>query len=161
LALRHGTRRAEISNDWYRLLRTRRERPISRAAERFTTLPHFSVSSAMILPKSAGELGNTFPPKSAIRRFSLGSSFLRRGAKRNPAKGKHDLRGIAKANHAFSMYFPVRSRASVAEKFFFQHAPWPLQKQAIANGEEMSRLSSVLGACCLNHRLRPRPTRRG
>jgi hypothetical protein len=30
-----------------------------------------------------------------------------------------------------------------------------------ANGEQMSRLSSVLGTCCSNHRLRPRPTRRG
>ena len=30
-----------------------------------------------------------------------------------------------------------------------------------ANGEQTSRLSSVLGACCWNHRLRPRPTRRG
>jgi hypothetical protein len=30
-----------------------------------------------------------------------------------------------------------------------------------ANGEQMSRLSSALGACFPNHRLRPRPTRRG
>ena len=29
------------------------------------------------------------------------------------------------------------------------------------HGEQMSRLPSVLGACCSNHRLRPRPTRRG
>jgi hypothetical protein len=33
------------------------------------TLPHFSVSSAMNLPKSAGEPGNAIPPRSASRAF--------------------------------------------------------------------------------------------
>src|SRR4029077_1297621 len=38
------------------------------------TLPHFSVSSAMNLPKSAGDNANTVPPKSGIRAFILGSA---------------------------------------------------------------------------------------
>src|SRR6516162_244230 len=38
------------------------------------TLPHFSVSSAMSLPKSAGEPGSTVPPRSASRALILGSS---------------------------------------------------------------------------------------
>src|SRR5262245_28782957 len=38
------------------------------------TLPHFSVSSAMSLPKSAGESASTSPPRSASRVFSLGSA---------------------------------------------------------------------------------------
>ena len=37
------------------------------------TLPHFSVSSAMSLPKSAGEPGSTVPPWSASRAFMFGS----------------------------------------------------------------------------------------
>src|SRR5215468_4057837 len=37
------------------------------------TLPHFSVSSAMNLPKSAGEPANTVPPSSARRLLSAGS----------------------------------------------------------------------------------------
>src|ERR1700680_4776266 len=36
------------------------------------TLPHFSVSSAMNLPNSAGEVGNTTPPRSASRAFVTG-----------------------------------------------------------------------------------------
>ena len=36
----------------------------------FTTLAHFSVSSAMSLPKSAGETTSGVPPKSASRAFS-------------------------------------------------------------------------------------------
>src|SRR5215468_430069 len=39
-----------------------------------TTLPHFSVSSAMNFPKSAGELGSAVAPKSANRAFILGSA---------------------------------------------------------------------------------------
>src|SRR5262245_31328349 len=35
------------------------------APENLTTLPHFSVSSAMSLPKSVGKPGSTVPPKSA------------------------------------------------------------------------------------------------
>ena len=38
------------------------------------TLPHFSVSSAMSLPKSAGEPASTVPPRSASRAFILGSA---------------------------------------------------------------------------------------
>src|SRR6516162_3450552 len=38
------------------------------------TLPHFSVSSAMNLPKSAGEPASIVPPKSASRAFILGSA---------------------------------------------------------------------------------------
>src|SRR5262249_8412732 len=40
----------------------------------FTTLPHFSVSSAMSLPKSAGESASTVPPKSAMRALIMGSA---------------------------------------------------------------------------------------
>src|SRR6266478_1140696 len=39
-----------------------------------TTLPHFSVSSAINLPKSAGESTSTSPPTSASRPLSLGSA---------------------------------------------------------------------------------------
>src|SRR5262249_30701894 len=38
------------------------------------TLPHFSVSSAMSLPKSAGEPASAVPPRSASRAFILGSA---------------------------------------------------------------------------------------
>src|SRR5215472_16312619 len=38
------------------------------------TLAHFSVSSAMSLPKSAGEPASTVPPRSARRAFIVGSS---------------------------------------------------------------------------------------
>src|SRR5215469_8610298 len=40
----------------------------------FTTLPHFSVSWAMSLPKSAGEPGSAVAPHSASRAFILGSA---------------------------------------------------------------------------------------
>src|SRR5262249_45865015 len=40
----------------------------------FTTLPHFSVSSAMSLPKSAAEPGRAVPPSSASRALILGSA---------------------------------------------------------------------------------------
>src|SRR5215470_1445796 len=39
---------------------------------KLTTLPHFSVSSAISLPKSAGEPASTVPPRSASRAFMLG-----------------------------------------------------------------------------------------
>ena len=39
-----------------------------------TTLPHFSVSSAMSLPKSAGEPASAVPPRSASRALILGSA---------------------------------------------------------------------------------------
>src|SRR5713226_7514607 len=42
--------------------------------ENSTTLPHFSTSLAMNLPKSAGEPGSGVPPSSAIRAFVLGSA---------------------------------------------------------------------------------------
>src|SRR5205085_6055809 len=38
------------------------------------TLAHFSVSSAMNLPNSAGDSAKGVPPKSAIRSFNLGSA---------------------------------------------------------------------------------------
>src|SRR5262249_11833661 len=38
------------------------------------SLPHFSVSSAMSLPKSVGEYASTSPPRSASRPFNLGSA---------------------------------------------------------------------------------------
>ena len=38
------------------------------------TLPHFSVSSAMSLPKSAGESASTIPSMSASRALILGSA---------------------------------------------------------------------------------------
>src|SRR6516165_255726 len=44
------------------------------APANFTTLPHFSVSSAMSLPKSAGEPGSAVAPHSASRAFVLGSA---------------------------------------------------------------------------------------
>src|SRR5713101_9190935 len=44
------------------------------APENLITLAHFSVSSAMSLPKSAEEPGSTVPPRSANRAFSLGSA---------------------------------------------------------------------------------------
>src|SRR5215471_3184693 len=40
----------------------------------FTTLPHFSVSSAISSAKSAGEPASTVPPRSASRAFIVGSA---------------------------------------------------------------------------------------
>lgn len=40
----------------------------------FATLAHFSVSTAMPLPNSAGELANTAAPRLAIRAFIVGSA---------------------------------------------------------------------------------------
>src|SRR5262245_20700252 len=47
--------------------------PSGFAPENLITLAHFSVSSAMSLPKSAGEPANTVPPRSAIRALIRGS----------------------------------------------------------------------------------------
>src|SRR5262245_42625583 len=44
------------------------------APENLITLAHFSVSSAMNLPKSEDEPGNTAAPRSANRAFNLGSA---------------------------------------------------------------------------------------
>jgi hypothetical protein len=44
------------------------------APENFTTLPHFSVSSAIGLVKSAGEPRNAAPPMSANRAVMAGSA---------------------------------------------------------------------------------------
>src|ERR1022692_1642324 len=44
------------------------------APENLTTLAHFSVSSAMSLPKSVGEPGSTVPPRSSSRPLILGSA---------------------------------------------------------------------------------------
>src|SRR5215470_17539600 len=38
------------------------------------TLPHFSVSSAISFPNSAGEPGSAVPPRSARRAFILGAA---------------------------------------------------------------------------------------
>jgi tripartite-type tricarboxylate transporter receptor subunit TctC len=43
-------------------------------APKNTTLPHFSVSSAISFPKSAGEPGSVMPPRSASRALILGSA---------------------------------------------------------------------------------------
>ena len=44
------------------------------APENLTTLPHFSISSAMSFPKSAGEPKSGVPPRSASLAFILGSA---------------------------------------------------------------------------------------
>src|SRR5215472_11768516 len=44
------------------------------APENFTTFVHFSVSSAMNLPHSAGDIGIGSPPKSASRALIVGSA---------------------------------------------------------------------------------------
>src|SRR4029450_7783943 len=46
------------------------------APENFTTLPHFSVSSAMSFPKSAGEPGSSEAPSSANRACDLRSARI-------------------------------------------------------------------------------------
>src|SRR5215831_9261834 len=46
----------------------------SLAPDNFTTLPHFSVSSTMSLPKSLGEPLSAMPPRSVSRAFILGSA---------------------------------------------------------------------------------------
>src|SRR5439155_24645119 len=56
-----------------RLWNVRRHHSALMPAARIT-LPHFSVSSAMSLPKSAGEPGRTVPPRSPNRAFILGSA---------------------------------------------------------------------------------------
>jgi hypothetical protein len=60
-------------------------------AANFTTLPHFSVSSAMSLPKSACKPGSTMPPKSANRAFIFGSA---RGCVDLLVELVDDLRGV-------------------------------------------------------------------
>jgi hypothetical protein len=44
--------------------------------EKDATLPHFSVSSAMYFPKSAGEPTSAMPPKAASRAFGLASASI-------------------------------------------------------------------------------------
>src|SRR5262245_33272592 len=46
----------------------------SLAPDNFTTLPHFSVSSTMSLPKSLGEPVSAMPPRSASRAFIFESA---------------------------------------------------------------------------------------
>jgi Thiamine pyrophosphate enzyme, N-terminal TPP binding domain len=53
------------------------------APENFTTFAHFSVSSAMNLPKSAGELANAVEPKSAMRAFIFGSASTKETRRNN------------------------------------------------------------------------------
>src|SRR5262249_44092491 len=47
------------------------------APENLTTLPHFSVSSAISFPKSVGDPANPVPPSSASRAFISASARLR------------------------------------------------------------------------------------
>src|SRR5262249_25135721 len=57
-----------------RMLRNVRLHQSALAPVNLTTLPHFSVSSAISLPKSAREPASTVPPRSASRVFMLGRS---------------------------------------------------------------------------------------
>src|SRR6516164_2713054 len=61
-------------NGVYGISRRLFSNPSGFAPENLMTFPHFSVSSAMSLPKSAGEPGRTAPPRLANRAFSLGSA---------------------------------------------------------------------------------------
>ena len=54
--------------------RTARPPQSAFAPENLTTLPHFSVSSASSLAKSAGEPGSTVALRSVNRAFRLGSA---------------------------------------------------------------------------------------
>jgi hypothetical protein len=56
----------------YRLLGARAHWGLMFAAR--ITLPHFSVSSEMSLPKSAGDPMSAVDPRSAIRAFTMGSA---------------------------------------------------------------------------------------
>src|SRR6266508_1456943 len=58
------------------LMERRRERHSGLMLAARITLPHFSVSSAMSLLKSAGEPTNAVPPSSASRALILGSARL-------------------------------------------------------------------------------------
>src|SRR2546427_2187012 len=60
-------------DDAGRELITRKRYQFGLAPENLTTLAHFSVSSAMSLPKSAGDPVSTVAPRSASRAFILGS----------------------------------------------------------------------------------------
>ena len=51
-----------------------RKGQLALAPENLTTLAHFSVSLAISLPKSAGEVGNTPPPRSPSRALILESA---------------------------------------------------------------------------------------
>ena len=84
-----------------------------------TTLPHFSVSSAMSLPKSAGEPASTVPPRSASRAFILGSarpalisllslSTISAGVFFGAPMPNHDARLVAR--HKFGHGRDVRQR---------------------------------------------------
>src|SRR5205814_478423 len=59
----------------YREARTyRRENHCTLMLAARITLPHFSVSSRISLPKSSGEPGSTTPPRSANRAFTVESA---------------------------------------------------------------------------------------
>src|SRR5262245_54961741 len=65
---------ADLSNSKSRNAVVPAIHPCLRLAARIT-LPHFATSSAMSLPKSAGEPGITVPPRSVNRALSLRSAI--------------------------------------------------------------------------------------
>src|SRR5262245_20237401 len=69
--MRLGTRHSR--NGIYGTCRRDRAGQSALTPTNFTTLPHFSVSSAISVPKSAGEPGSAVPPRSASLAFILGS----------------------------------------------------------------------------------------
>ena len=88
----------------------------------FTTLAHFSVSSAMSLPKSAGDPASAVPPRSAIRAFIFGSaraalisllslSTISAGVPFGAPKPTQSLASIARYEIAHGRDFRQRFRA--------------------------------------------------
>ena len=69
---RSGHRDAFAERDLWNIAGTAGSSGLMLAAR--ITLPHFSVSSAISLPKSAGEPDSAVPPKSASRALILGSA---------------------------------------------------------------------------------------
>src|ERR1043166_942429 len=75
-ALRPLTRLAPLALATLAPLRGRGKVQVTLAPENLTTLPHFSVSSATSLPKSAGEPESSVAPSSANRALVLGSARI-------------------------------------------------------------------------------------
>ena len=76
------------------------------------TLPHFSVSSAMSLPKSAGEPGNVVPPKLGESRLQLG---IRETLVHGDVEPVDDLRraycAAYRARTSYSLHSRARNRS--------------------------------------------------
>jgi hypothetical protein len=70
-APRHGVAR-DFRNEVYVTFDTKKPDQFGLRPPNFTTLAHFSVSSAMRLPKSAGAPASTVPSRSTSRAFDLG-----------------------------------------------------------------------------------------